>query len=61
MEKINLLGDEMALVSKGADNIEVKAGQLETFAGKSLSEARFLFVSINEKIQNAVKDAEAIK
>lgn len=61
METLSLLGDEMELVSKGAENIEVKAGQLETFAGKSLSEARSLFESINEKIQNAVKDAEAIK
>ncbi|MCW7470493.1 methyl-accepting chemotaxis protein [Leptospira kanakyensis] len=61
IETLGLLGDEMEMVSKGAENIELKAGQLESFAGKSLSEARSLFETINAKIQNAVKDAEAIK
>jgi methyl-accepting chemotaxis protein len=58
---LNSLGEEMDHVSKGAENIELKATQLEEFAGKSLTEARSLFETIQSKIQSAVKDAEAIK
>ncbi|TGL72456.1 methyl-accepting chemotaxis protein [Leptospira jelokensis] len=61
IETLNLLGSEMELVSKGAERIEGKASELESFVGKSLLDAKSLFETINTKIQNAVKDAEAIK
>lgn len=61
IETLNLLGSEMELVSKGAEKIEGKASELESFVGKSLLDAKSLFETINLKIQNAVKDAEAIK
>lgn len=61
IETLNLLGSEMEHVSKGAEKIEGKASELELFVGKSLLDAKSLFEAINSKIQNAVKDAEAIK
>ncbi|PKA27334.1 methyl-accepting chemotaxis protein [Leptospira sp. mixed culture ATI2-C-A1] len=61
IETLNLLGTEMELVSKGAEKIEGKASELESFVGKSLVDAKSLFETINVKIQSAVKDAEAIK
>lgn len=61
IDTLNLLGSEMELVSKGAEKIEGKASELESFVGKSLLDAKALFETINTKIQNAVKDAEAIK
>ncbi|WP_233440788.1 methyl-accepting chemotaxis protein [Leptospira biflexa] len=49
------------LISFTLKKIEGKASELESFVGKSLLDAKSLFETINLKIQNAVKDVEAIK